>query len=191
MAESVVFYQSFHNATKDLDNETYGRYMRALNDYAFNDIEPNFSDDDFILKMIFELVRPQIDANKNRKSNGKKGGRPEEKNQTNTENKNLQSIEKKEMGEIKESPSKRCNSEKETATKEKSTRFIKPTVEQVKEYCKERNNSINAERFVDYYESRGWKVGNASMKDWKASIRTWEQRASPQNNIFSEDKILF
>lgn len=56
------------------------------------------------------------------------------------------------------------------------TRFTPPTVEEVAEYCKERNNNVNAERFVDFYTSKGWKVGKESMKDWKACVRTWEGR---------------
>lgn len=55
-------------------------------------------------------------------------------------------------------------------------RFIKPTVEEVRAYCQERNNSVDAERFVDYYEANGWKVGKSSMKDWKATVRNWERR---------------
>ena len=55
-------------------------------------------------------------------------------------------------------------------------RFTPPTVEEVAEYCKERNNNVNAERFVDFYTSKGWKVGKESMKDWKACVRTWEGR---------------
>jgi len=55
-------------------------------------------------------------------------------------------------------------------------RFKKPTVAEVKEYCKERKNKIDAEAFVAFYESKGWKVGNQPMKSWKASIITWEKR---------------
>ena len=57
----------------------------------------------------------------------------------------------------------------------KKKRFVKPTVEEVKQYCIERNNCVNAEQFYDYYESNGWKVGKNSMKDWKACVRTWER----------------
>ena len=53
--------------------------------------------------------------------------------------------------------------------------FKKPTLEEVKEYCLERNNSIDAEAFIDFYESNGWKVGKNPMKDWKACVRTWER----------------
>ena len=45
----------------------------------------------------------------------------------------------------------------------------------VAEYCRERNNGVDAQRFVDYYSSNGWKVGGrGAMKDWKAAVRTWE-----------------
>ena len=57
-----------------------------------------------------------------------------------------------------------------------NNKFKKPTLEEVKEYCKERNNDIDAETFIDFYESKGWKIGKESMKDWKASIRTWEKK---------------
>lgn len=53
--------------------------------------------------------------------------------------------------------------------------FVKPTVDEVRTYCQERKNNVDPERFVDYYESNGWKVGKNSMKDWKATVRTWEK----------------
>ncbi len=58
----------------------------------------------------------------------------------------------------------------------KNGSFIPPTAEQVTEYCAARGNNINGERFVDWYATRGWKVGSAQMKDWKAAVRTWEHR---------------
>lgn len=62
-------------------------------------------------------------------------------------------------------------------------RFVKPTLEEIKAYCQERRNGISAERFFDYYESNGWKVGGkGAMKDWKAAVRNWEK------NNYSSDK---
>lgn len=55
-------------------------------------------------------------------------------------------------------------------------RFKKPTIDEIKTYCLERKNTINAEQFFDFYESKGWKIGNSPMKDWKASVRTWEKK---------------
>ena len=56
------------------------------------------------------------------------------------------------------------------------THFKPPTLEEVKAYCIERNNNIDAEYFIDYQEARGWVLSNGKkMKDWKATIRTWER----------------
>jgi hypothetical protein len=55
-------------------------------------------------------------------------------------------------------------------------RFKKPTIEEIKLYCEERKNNIDGEKFYDFYESKGWMVGKNKMKDWKACIRTWENR---------------
>lgn len=59
--------------------------------------------------------------------------------------------------------------------KPKSKAFVPPTVEEVRAYCVERNNNVDAEQFVDFYTSKNWFVGKNKMKDWKASVRTWER----------------
>ena len=64
--------------------------------------------------------------------------------------------------------------------KSRTQKFQKPTLEEVKAYCLERNNTIDAGSFIDFYQSKGWKVGNSPMKDWKACVRTWEKRAKPK-----------
>lgn len=56
------------------------------------------------------------------------------------------------------------------------SKFVKPSVEEITSYCNERNNGIDPQQFFDFYESKGWKVGNQSMKDWRAAVRTWERR---------------
>tara|TARA_R110001583_G_scaffold59860_4_gene178080 strand:+ start:1380 stop:1997 length:618 start_codon:yes stop_codon:yes gene_type:complete len=54
--------------------------------------------------------------------------------------------------------------------------FNKPTILEVKKYCKERNNNIDAEAFISFYESKGWMIGKNKMKDWKQAVITWEKR---------------
>ena len=66
--------------------------------------------------------------------------------------------------------------------KVKAKRFSKPTIEDIKEYCIERNNFVDAEKFFDYYSSNGWKVGKNPMKDWKASVRTWEKNSTSEQS---------
>lgn len=55
-------------------------------------------------------------------------------------------------------------------------RFVPPTVAEVADYCRARTNDVDPERFVDFYASKGWKVGSEPMKDWRACVRTWEKR---------------
>ena len=61
-------------------------------------------------------------------------------------------------------------------------RFKKPTINEIAEYCIERNNNIDAETFYDFYESKDWKIGKNKMKAWKACVRTWEKRQTKNNN---------
>lgn len=76
-------------------------------------------------------------------------------------------------------PTTQENTPKEKPPKggKKKSPFSPPTVEEVAAYCRERNNGIDPEAFVDHYEARGWRYnGNVAMKDWKAAVRTWERR---------------
>lgn len=68
--------------------------------------------------------------------------------------------------------------EKEQADKPpRARRFTPPTVEEVTEYCRERGNGISPDAFIDYYTARDWTLGKGQkMKDWKAAVRTWENR---------------
>tara|TARA_R110002020_G_scaffold162915_1_gene348805 strand:- start:2073 stop:2693 length:621 start_codon:yes stop_codon:yes gene_type:complete len=69
----------------------------------------------------------------------------------------------------------------ETA-KKSIKRFKKPSWEEVSDYCNERMNNVDAKTFVDFYESKGWKIGKNPMKDWKAAVRTWEKKDNKSNN---------
>ena len=64
--------------------------------------------------------------------------------------------------------------------------FKKPNIDEVNEYCILRNNNIKAEAFIDFYESKDWKIGKNKMKDWKACVRTWENREHKHNKSMSK-----
>lgn len=74
---------------------------------------------------------------------------------------------------------------KEKDESPKRTRFVPPTLDEVKAYCVERNNTVDAERFINYYSANGWKVGRNSMRDWKATVRNWEK------NGYDKDKKTY
>ena len=93
---------------------------------------------------------------------------------------NLQEISEKSTPEIEIELEKDIKIEKEIHSSAKSTttkrkRFEKPTLSEIKEYCIERGNKVDAQHFFDYYESNGWRVGKNSMKNWQAAVRTWER----------------
>lgn len=67
-----------------------------------------------------------------------------------------------------------------TEKKVTKTVFKPPTLEEVKEYCEKRNNGIDPQHFIDFYESKGWYVGKNKMKSWEACIRTWEKNHTKQ-----------
>lgn len=62
----------------------------------------------------------------------------------------------------------------DTPKKSGGRAFVPPSVADVTAYCRERGNHVDAQRFVDFYQSKGWVVGKSRMKDWKAAVRTWE-----------------
>ena len=69
--------------------------------------------------------------------------------------------------------------DKEKDNNRRSRVFTPPTREEVKAYCQERNKGVNPDKWYDFYESKGWMVGKNKMKDWKASVRTWEEKNKP------------
>ena len=189
MTDSFIFYASFAEAADELDNEQYGALMRAINEYALYDREPELSG---VPKMLFILIKPQLDANKKRRENAKKGGAPSgnanAQKQPMVDNSDEQKQPSVDFSETKKQPNGNCNGNgncndndigadapaPDGAPVTKNKRFIKPTLAQVAEYCKERGNNINPERWYAYYDSNGWKVGKNPMKDWRAAVRTWE-----------------
>jgi len=225
MAESFVFYASFAEAMDELDNEQYGKLMRAINNYALFDKVPDL---DGVPKMLFTLIKPQLDANKKRRENGKYGvfgGRPKkEPNEKQKEssiiieekpngllngvqNENPMGFENDGLGLPKNNPNVNDNvnvnvndnvndigakaPEPSGSPAPKRTRFIKPSLVDVKAYCAERENNVDPEKFINYYDSNGWHVGKNPMKDWRAAVRTWEKnnfQTSPPKNGMDGDQ---
>jgi hypothetical protein len=70
-----------------------------------------------------------------------------------------------------------------TATEKPAKVFRKPTVEDIAAYCRERGNAVDPQRFFDHYESNGWRVGKAAMRNWQASVRTWEKNENGTNRV--------
>ncbi len=88
-----------------------------------------------------------------------------------------------ETTEATHEPQQYKNIKEDKEIKNNNSRFVAPSVEEVREYCRERNNSIDADEFVNFYQANGWVQGKGKpIKDWKACVRTWENNRK-QNNI--------
>lgn len=175
MKESFVFYKSFYDAIHKLDNkELKADIFEAICELALN--EENIELNDSVGQIIMDLIRPQILANNKRYEDGKKGGRPKKNDTEKTTgylNTKTTGYENKKPN-VNVNENVNVNDNKKENIKRKS--FEKPTIEEIQKYCTERNNGINANAFYDFYESKNWMVGKNKMKDWKACVRTWEQR---------------
>ena len=163
-------------------------FLGKIIDFYYKDIEPEFKKNSNE-EAIWENIEKPIRKYKIKALNGSKGGRPKDETSKKTETKNKTKIETETETE-KESTSNDVfvNVNVINKNNKNNSKFIKPSIEEIKEYCSKRNNSINANAFYDFYESKGWKVGNQSMKNWKACVRTWEQREEnkPKKKTISE-----
>jgi hypothetical protein len=175
MRDSFVFYRSFAEAINKLDQDNRLNVYDALCRYA---LDGEIVTDNGIVKAMLTLMIPQIDANNRRYENGKKGGRNKNQSETKPEPNPNQTRTKMEPKETKPEPNVNVNvndNVNDNDIKDKRKRFTPPTLEEVKSYCQERKNSVDPERFINFYESKGWVVGKSPMKDWKAAVRNWEK----------------
>lgn len=180
--EYLKIWTSFRETISPLNDAEKGRLFDAMLLYAETGEQPDFKGNE---RYIWPTAKQAIDRAAQKvdtlRRNGTKGGRPPKPNETKenqekpNETKENQTKayndkdKEKEKIEIKENPLK--------GGKEKTlTRFSPPSVDEVAIYCRERGNRINAQQFVDFYAAKGWKIGQNTMKDWKAAVRTWEQR---------------
>ena len=179
--DSMVFYRSFFEAVEDLPPEDFKQAVTAIMRYA---LDGTADDVKGVAKSILIMARPQIDKNNKRYENGTRGGRKPNDNQT---------ITKTEPKCISSKPNVNVNDNvndiKENTLKSvKEKRFAPPTPEDVREYCREKGLNVDADRFVDFYESKNWYVGKNKMKDWKAAVRNWARSQRQESTAKGTEK---
>lgn len=176
MRDSIVFYRSFYEAVKDLPSDQFKACVKAIMDYGLDGTVPETCG---IEKTVYLMAKPQIDVNNKRYLNGTKGGRPTTKkepsnNQSGTEANPISNhpVTKAEPN-VNDNDNDNVNEKKKDTKVSKEKSFQPPIVENVREYCQEGGYRVDAECFVNFYESKGWMVGKNRMKDWKAAVRNW------------------
>ena len=189
---SVLVFSDWQTLFQNLSDEQAGQLIKAM---CFYNKGEEYTPSDPTVTAMFSMVKEGMDHNSDhydkvcqrRAEAGKKGADKRWKDgKSHSENSKCHSEDGKTCKTLTESESVTLT---ETLTESESVippseesksrtrkRFRPPTVEEVEAYCFERNNKVDAERFVDFYSSNGWKVGKNPMKDWKAAVRTWEKR---------------
>ena len=172
-------YFDFDERTEELNDIEKGRLLLAMLRYAAEGQKPDLRGNE---RFCFPGFKKDIDRDiasyASKVENGNKGGRPAKNKPNETEN-NLTKPNETENNLNLKNKNEEQEQEEDRRTKSKVkalSRFTPPTQEEVSAYCRERGNKVDAQRFVDFYAAKGWKVGNQPMKDWKAAVRTWEQR---------------
>lgn len=177
--EQFTFYRSYYEALKNLPKRDQTAVLMAVIGYALDETEPNLSG---VPLSVFTLIRPTLDSGRNKAKNrmNKRGSscyQTENKTETKQEQTDKEGEKEREVEGESESEN---DSYTPPTPSSRGKRFSPPTVDEVREYCQERNNGIDAVAFVDFYVARGWMIGKTHMKDWKAAVRTWERREQAQ-----------
>lgn len=173
-----------------LTDEQLGKFLRIYYQMQLTG-DTDVDSEDPMVDMMLEVVREQVTFDVQaydrkcavNKENGAKSHQTnqEEPKQTQTVPNGVDSDSDTEIDSEIE-PEIGIDSER-LRSGESKKRFRPPTVEEVEAYCFERNNKVDAERFVDYYTANGWRVGKNPMKDWKAAVRNWERKDPPDNVV--------
>lgn len=169
----------FSKAILPLNDAEKGRLFDMMLRYAAAGEEP--SDFRGNERFIWPTVKLNIDQERaiseKRTASGCKGGKAngsktKQNEAKRSKLKQIEAKEEKERSKEKEEILYNPPVSKDTVP----PRGIRPSLEEVTQYCRERGNNVNPQAFIDFYSSNGWKVGKNPMKDWKACVRTWEQR---------------
>lgn len=189
--DGFVFFKTYYEAMQYLPDSDRLALYDAICQYGIYGVEPENLPP--IARGFFILQRPNIDASlkrfKTNQENGRKGGAPKgnrnaskqpKNNPNSTDNQAKINLDKDKDKDKDIDKDMDKDMDKDICVEGEKTkrpkRFSPPTVSQVQDYVQEKGYGIDAQRFVDFYASKGWRVGNTPMKDWQAAVRNWASR---------------
>lgn len=179
MKKSCVIYDSWAELIENLPDEMAGQLIKMVLGYAFG--RENNKNDDPAINAMFSMIKTKIDEdNCKYQEKVERIKNNSSRNRNDIDTKSERNQNDVESVSVSVSVSEYVSDKEVKEKDKKEKRFVKPSVDDVREYCKERHNDVDPDMFVDFYASKGWKVGKEPMKDWKACIRTWEKRGSPK-----------
>lgn len=196
MKPGMILYREELGMLLMMTAEDAGEAIRLLARRFLRDIEPETDNEriaDFLASALPKLDKDIAEYEK-KVSAGQAGGK-QSASKRQAQSKHTASTSQAEAKQ--EASTGQRNKEQGTRNIEQKNKepvvvaFRPPTLDEVKEYCDERNSGISAEHFYDYYSSNGWQVGRTKMKDWKAAVRTWERtefkRSEPKTTTTLSD----
>lgn len=174
-----------------LSDAEFGRLVRAAIAYKASGAEPELNGRE---ELMWDGIKIDIDRDNERynaacqaKSEAGKRGAEARWNNTCHNDDGKNNICHLPYGKNGQDKEKDKDKDKE---KEKRKIFTPPTLAEVKAYCAERHNTVNAERFLDFYTANGWVQGKGKpIKDWKAAIRTWEDTKAYKDGEVKKSKF--
>lgn len=178
---SMLFYESYEDAINDLyevaEETQCLELYRAIVRYGLYGEEPTFTGiASTFWKLIYPTLKKQRDTAEAGRKGGKKGGKASKQNNPN----GRRGKKGGKAAAEPEAPDGSAMDEEEATPKPQRkaapARFAPPSVDEVQQYITAQGYAVNAANFVDFYASKGWRVGNNPMKDWKAAVRTWQRR---------------
>ena len=179
MESKFTWFPKLTSTVEMVPEEQRPALLWALARYGTYSEEPDLM---WPLDAIFESLRDDIDNSKKAMENGRNGGRGNKKGASENGKGGFGNDETtlcgNENGGSEESEAKPNHTipNHTIPNQEKSKRFAPPSVSEVREFCAEKGYAVDAEQFVAFYESKGWKVGRDPMKSWRAACTTWHKR---------------
>ena len=195
----MIFYRSFYEAIRELPERNQVEVLRAICEFGFDGSEPEISG---LSKTIWILIKPNLQANRKKWESGCKAKTKQPKSKTEANNKQTRSkVEANVYVDV--DVDEDGNEDKDKDKNEKglmvlpaevpNKKFLKPSLQEVSLYVQSKEPQANkelihqfAEKFWNFYESNGWKVGKNPMKSWQSAIRTWNDTLQKTINPFKE-----
>lgn len=166
------YYETFETIIEKIKDIEEREWLRkVIIQYGLHGIEPETFNSE-ALEIAWTICKDLIDQQHHRREVNA-ANRAGKKAEPATNQENLAAEpqpEEKPAQEIQQEKPKRKN-------------FVKPTVEEIEAFCKEKKYTVNAQQFFNYYESNGWKIGRNAMKSWQAAVQNWNTRDKANNKV--------
>lgn len=201
MKPSFILHKDMLSVIELMTDDMSGKLIKAILHYQKHGVLPEL---DFTLRIAIQPFISQFERDAlsyeatciRNKNNGSMGGRPKNnpsgfrKTQKTQVVSGKPTITHNNPSEPKKPDNDNDNDNGKDNDNEKEKRGKIPILDEVKQYCAERNRGVNPEKWFDFYASKGWMIGKNKMRDWRAAVRTWEKNENKPNQVVNKVHLL-